>query len=134
MKKFIQKSVLNFVRSFLSCKFKSRVHPYIQSIISTIHERTFRVINGIHKIIAIVEDSRSDKLGSLKCAKEIWELALIPVLLNSAETWSVCDSRLFKTLDDFQCKLWRGLLQVPKSCPLPALTYDSNSMLMKYKV
>ena len=105
-----------------------------ESIMSTIHERTFRVINGIHEIIAIVEDSRSDKLGSLKCAKEIWELALIPVLLNSAETWSVCDSRLFKTLDDFQCKLWRGLLQVPKSCPLPALTYESNSMLMKYKV
>ena len=55
-------------------------------------------------------------------------------MLNSAETWSACDAKIFKTLDDFQCKLWRGLLAVPKSCPLPALTYESNSMLMKYKV
>ena len=81
-----------------------------------------------------MEDSRLDKLGSLRCAKEIWELALIPVLLNSAEIWSTQDPKLFKTLDDFQCKMWRGLLAVPKSCPIPALHYESNLKLMKYRV
>ena len=87
-----------------------------------------------NEVIAIVEDSRLGRLGSLKCAKEIWELALIPVLLNSAEIWSAKDPKLFKALDDFQCKFWRGLLAVPKSCPIPALRYESNSKLMKYRV
>ena len=105
-----------------------------ESIVSTIKERTYRVMNGINEIIAIIEDSRMEKLGSLKCAKEIWELALIPVLLNSAGTWSVQDKSIFKTLDEFQYKLWRGLLAVPRTCPLPALLFESNSLSMKYRV
>ena len=28
----------------------------------------------------------------------------------------------------------RGLLRLPKSCPIPALTYESNSQQMKYRL
>ena len=44
------------------------------------------------------------------------------------------DLKVFKILEDFQSKFWRGILSLPKSCPLPALTYESNSMLMQYRV
>ena len=56
-----------------------------ESTLSTINERKFRIINAINEIIAIIEDSRLHRLGSPKCAKEIWKLELIPILLNSAE-------------------------------------------------
>ena len=69
-----------------------------ESAFSTINERYFRVMNGIHEIASIIEDSRLDRLGSLKCAKEIWELALVPVLLNSVGVWPVLSPNLFKTL------------------------------------
>ena len=30
--------------------------------------------------------------------------------------------------------MWRGAVAVPNSCPLPSLTYESNSWSMKYRV
>ena len=37
-------------------------------------------------------------------------------------------------VQDFQSHLCRGLLQVPKSCPLPSLNYESDTWLLKYRV
>ena len=34
----------------------------------------------------------------------------------------------------FQSKLLRGLLAVPKSCPIPALTHESDILQMKYRL
>ena len=105
-----------------------------ESTISTINERKFRIMNMINETIAIIEDCRLNRLGGLKCSKEIWELAIIPALLNNSEIFSIQDKNVQKTLEDFQSTLWRGLLAVPKSCPLPSLTYESNSILMKFRV
>ena len=35
----------------------------------------------VTEIKAVIEDSRSDKLGSLETAFSIWEMALVPMLL-----------------------------------------------------
>ena len=44
------------------------------------------------------------------------------------------DSNIQKSLEEFQTTLYRKALAVPKSCPIPALAYESNSWLMKYRV
>ena len=44
------------------------------------------------------------------------------------------DPKIEKCLEDFQSTIYRGALALPKSCPLPALAYESNSLLMKYRV
>ena len=105
-----------------------------ESSISTISDRKFRIYNIINETIAIIEDCRFNKLGGLKCAKDIWELAIIPSLLNNSELFSIDNPKIQKLLEDFQSTLYRGLLALPKSCPLPALTYESNLLLMKYRV
>ena len=105
-----------------------------ESCVSTINERKFRTLNAINEIIAIVEDCRINRLGGLKCAKDIWEIAVLPALLNNSEFFNINDPKIDKLLEDFQSILWRGLLQVPKSCPLPSLTYESNSLLLKYRI
>ena len=104
------------------------------STVSTIAERKSRIMNIIYETIAIVEDSRIHRLGGLRCAKEIWELAIIPALLNNSETFYIHDKNIQKSLENFQSALWRGLLELPKSCPLPSLAYESDSLLMKYRV
>ena len=73
-----------------------------ESTMSTINERKFRIYNAINETISIIEDSRFNCLGALKCAKEIWDLAIIPTLLNNAETFLVSDPLVFKTLKYFQ--------------------------------
>ena len=90
-------------------------------------------MNVINETISIIEDSRASKLG-MKCAKEIFEIAILPALLNNSELFPIQDKMVQLALDDFQLKFWRGLLRVPKSCPLPALFYETNSMQMKFRV
>ena len=90
-----------------------------ESTLSTITERKFRIYNIINETIAIVEDSRINQPGGIKCAKEIWELAILPSLLNNSEIFAIEDPKIQKSLEDFQSTFYRGLLAVPKSCPSP---------------
>ena len=99
---------------------------------SGIKEQTKSTI--INETVAIIEDSRLNRIGATKSIKEIFELAILPALLNNAELFMIHDNQIQKTIEEFQYKLWRSALQVPKSCPLPALIYESNSWLLKYKI
>ena len=74
------------------------------------------------------------KIGGLKCVLDIWEIAIIPSLLNNSDTWASMDEKLFSELEAIQSNFLRSILRLPKSCPLPALCYDSNSILMKFRV
>ena len=75
------------------------------------------------------------RLGALKCAIQIFKVAILPALLVNSGTWEdILDLKVQKELEDFQSYFIRGLMAVPKSCPLPALTYESNLLLLKYQV
>ena len=88
----------------------------------------------INETISIVEDSRLTRFGELKCATEIWSLAILPALMSNSETFYALDSKVINSLEFFQSYLLRGLLAVPKSCPIPSLTYESNMLQMKYRL
>ena len=105
-----------------------------ESTLSTIAERKIRIFNIINETVHIIEDCRFSKLGALKSAKDIWELCIIPSLLSNSETFFIKDSKIQKSLEDFQSKLYKGLLALPNSVPLPSIAYESDSMLMKYRV
>ena len=54
--------------------------------------------------------------------------------MNNSEFFCIDDPKIEKLLEDFQSNFWRGLLKVPKSCPIPSLAYESDSWLLKYRV
>ena len=56
---------------------------------------------------------------------DIFQLAILPALLNNGELFFINDPKIQKSLEEFQYKLWRGVLAIPKSCPLPAMLYES---------
>ena len=72
-----------------------------ESAISTISERKYRILNIINETIAIIEDSRLNRLGGLKCAVDIWNLAIIPSLISCSEVWTIMDKNIQKSLEDF---------------------------------
>ena len=100
----------------------------------TINERKLRIFTAIHETISIIEDNRLNQLGGLRSALEIWNIAIIPALLNNAEVFTILDSSIQNLPEDFQSCLLRGLLALPKSCPIPSLAYESDSLQMKVRV
>ena len=48
-------------------------------------------MSAIMEIKTIIEDYRIHVVGGLKSGLDIWEMAIIPSLLNNAETWDEID-------------------------------------------
>ena len=104
------------------------------SIDATIGDRKPKVMNSIRESISIIEDTRMNKLGGVQCALDIWEMSIIPSLLNNADTWSALKEDHLSQLENVQLYFLRSLLAVPKSTPKPALYLDSDTMLMKFTI
>ena len=57
-------------------------------ITATIIARKGRIINAIHEVIAILEDTRMQRIGGVQCGLDLWEICIIPSLLSNSGTWS----------------------------------------------
>ena len=58
----------------------------------------------------------------------------IAIIISNSETFDALDKEVIKSLEYFQTYLLRGLIALPKSCPIPVLTYESNLLQMKYRL
>ena len=52
-------------------------------------------------------------LGGLRTALQLWELALVPSLMNNAETWVELPSEALGELEELQDMFLRLIFQVP---------------------
>ena len=73
-------------------------------------------------------------VGGLTAGIEMWELAYIPSLLNNSESWVSMDVKHISKLDDLQLMMYRTLLRVPASTPKPALVWDMEGTMMKFRI
>ena len=101
---------------------------------ATIDKRYGRIVSAIKEITAILEDYRINSLGGLSAGLEILELALIPSLLNNAETWIEIDSDAENKLENLQNLMFRALFAVPRSTPKPILRFDLGHVSKKEKI
>ena len=104
------------------------------SVWATIYRRKGLAIASIFDIRSIVEDCRSSVIGGILTGLEIWELAVIPFLLNNCETWSNMSNKAMTELEKIQETFYRTLLSTPKTCPIPALYWDTGGMTMKHRI
>ena len=51
---------------------------------STIDGRYSQIFSVIFEIKSVIEGLRMQTIGGIKCGKDIWEMAIIPSLINNA--------------------------------------------------
>ena len=61
-------------------------------------------------------------------------MAYLPNLLNNCQTWTEISNDSIKQLDDIQNTMYRVLLCVPRTCPLPALCWELGCLQMRYRI
>ena len=103
------------------------------SITATIKKRKGLVMLAINDIAYIINDPRSHTIGSLFTAIKIWEMAIIPFLLNSSGTWTDISNEATKMLEELQKKFLQRILQV-KTCPIPLMLWDLGQHLMSNRI
>ena len=58
-----------------------------ESVYQTVSRRVAVARLSVYEIRAVIEDTRSEKLGSLGVAFDIWEAAIVPMLTQNSESW-----------------------------------------------
>ena len=118
----------NYLGDILSCRgLASSAHE-------TIMDRYSRVFAGIIETQAIVQDWRSQVVVGITAKLDIWETAHIPSLLNNCENWIQVSEQSVAKLDELQNTLYRMLLSVPKSTPVPSLAWNLGWVKMKFRI
>ena len=104
------------------------------SVQATVMKRKGQVVSTILETKAVIEDCRSNVVGGITAGIEIWELAILPYLLNNSDTWVEISKATIDTLDDLQYMFYRYLLATPRTCPIPALLWETGGLLMEHRI
>ena len=89
---------------------------------------------SVFEIKAVVDDARAEAVGRLTVGFTIWETAVIPSLLHSAEVWTEMGNKSLKMLEKIQLKYLRLVTGVGTGCPKPILYYHTGTMSMKNRI
>ena len=104
------------------------------SVEMTVEKRKGLVSKSIYDIRSVIDDCRSNMIGGLSAGIDIWEMAVIPMLLNNAETWQDISAKKLATLEKLQLKFLRCLLGVGTGCPIPLLYSETGVLLMEHRI
>ena len=105
-----------------------------QSVHATVLKRKGQVVKSIIECRAVIDDFRASTIGGIVTGMEIWELAIIPFLMYNCETWTEIDKSTMDMLNSMQFMFLRYLLATPKTCPIPALLWETGTLLMEHRV
>ena len=104
------------------------------SVLATIKARPVLVSSAINEIRSVLEDCRINVVGGLCAGIDIWELSVIPFLLNNSSVWAEMPKGAYDQLEDLQRTFYRYLFATPISTPSPALLWETGGLTMRNRV
>ena len=88
----------------------------------------------VYEISAFLSDYRADKIGGLKCGLILYEMVILPSLLNSCDTWFMINNQTLKMLENIQISMFRQILLACPSTPQALLRFDLGSLKMSERI
>ena len=104
------------------------------SVDTTVMKRKGLVVKSIYEIRSVVDDCRSQVCGGLTAGLDIWELAVLPMLLYNAECWREISEETTQHLENLQKKFYKCLFAVGSGCPTTALYVETGGIMIKYRI
>ena len=100
----------------------------------TISDRYGKTSAAIIEIGSVINDFRIDAIEGLNAGLDIFELCVIPSLLNNSDMWVEIESASTKRLEDMQNMMFKNLFAVPHSVPTPSLRSDLGCLAMEERI
>ena len=100
----------------------------------TIKRRLGKVKGAMYETKALMEDFQMQAVGGMAGAWDIWELAIIPSLLNNCGSWMGIGKNIHNTLNELQYTYLRMIYSCPPSTPLLALRTQAGMLDMEHRV
>ena len=112
-------------------------HDLADSVHKTVVKRLGIASYAAHEARAVVEDTRSDKLGGINIGFQILEAAILPMILHNAEVWMEIPRKTLNILDNFLNNFFRKMFRIGSGCPIANFYWQTgflkagNLILMK---
>ena len=117
---------------YLGCYLAQTVSD---SISVTVSNRIGLASRSIYEIRAIIEDSRSQSLGSVEVGINLWEMTVIPMLYYSCEVFYETPAKTIKMLDQVTGLFLANLFGVSKrGCPTVSLFLETSTLLATNRI
>ena len=104
------------------------------SHLATVEERRGRTTGAIFELKSCLEDIRLNSVGGISAGLQIYEMSIIPMLLNNGGTWTGVGEDTVNELEKLQTLFLSVLLAVPLSVPRPALGWETKSVGMIHRL
>ena len=104
------------------------------SVEATIRDRKGRITSATLEIKAVIDDYRMQALGGMMGGWDLWNMAVVPSLLNNCSTWIGISDKQEDMLETVQEKFIRLMLEVPMSTPKVALRAETGLRSMKHRI
>ena len=105
-----------------------------QCVTETINKRYVKAYKAIYEINIIIQDVRVSVLGAFSTAMMLWEMSVLPALLNSASCWFKLPKAALNKLNKLSQLFLSTVLQAWPKCPAPALYWFTGSILPINKI
>ena len=106
-----------------------------ESIITTIKKRYGLAVSTIMDIRNIVEDSRASITGGMMTGIEIYEMCVIPFLLNNSEVWDHIPKEALELLDILQFIFYTQLCGLSRrGTPQKGLLWEVGGVTMNHRI
>ena len=102
-----------------------------ESIFTTVNKRKGLVKRLISEIKIVVQDIKSESVGSLHVGIEIWKMAVVPFLFNNSECWVEIPKKALSLLNHLQNNFFVSLFGTSKGCPNPIFYWDSGILTVE---
>ena len=123
-----QENQVKYIGDWISCNVLA------DSVAVTVSKRKGLVMQSIYETRSVVDDCRSQVCGGLTAGLDIWDMAILPMILYNSETWQDMSSQTIQELENLQIKFYKCLFAVGSGCPTPVLYLETGGMLMSHRL
>ena len=104
------------------------------SVAATVKVRSGLAVSAVNEIKSVLEDCRVNVAGGLCAGIDIWELSVLPFLLNNCSVWADIPKGVYEQLENIQKMFYRNLFATPISTPAPALLWETGGLTMQNRI
>ena len=104
------------------------------SVLARVEKRFDKAMHAVFEIKSIIEDCRKNVVGGFCTGISIWEMAILPYILNSTECWISIPKKAIVKLSKFQDTFYRSILATGQGCPIPSLYWETGGLLMSNRI
>ena len=105
-----------------------------ESIHRTVMRRIGIAKQAVYEIRAVIEDKRSETIGGINLAFDIFNACVMSMVIHNSETWCSIPKKTYKVINDLFLLFFRCIFRIGVGTPIVNFFWESATIKPKYQI